>query len=104
MDVGVVTPVMDGMNLVAKEMIASNPRAPLILSKGAGTHHQLKENGLSGNYFWLKILKILNILPMFCTILQYCLKKRKKYGAKNLENTSKNIVLINGVKSFWMIE
>uniref|UniRef100_A0A914L8I4 Trehalose-6-phosphate synthase n=1 Tax=Meloidogyne incognita TaxID=6306 RepID=A0A914L8I4_MELIC len=57
MDVGVVTPVMDGMNLVAKEMIASNPRAPLILSKGAGTHHQLKENGLSGNYFLVEDIK-----------------------------------------------
>nr|CAD2157922.1 unnamed protein product [Meloidogyne enterolobii] len=50
MDIGVVTPVMDGMNLVAKEMIVCNPDAALILSEGAGTHHQFTENKLSHNY------------------------------------------------------
>uniref|UniRef100_A0A914LD81 Trehalose-6-phosphate synthase n=1 Tax=Meloidogyne incognita TaxID=6306 RepID=A0A914LD81_MELIC len=50
MDVGIVTPVKDGMNLVAKEMILSNPDAALILSEGAGTHHQFLENGLGGKY------------------------------------------------------
>ncbi|CAK5123415.1 unnamed protein product [Meloidogyne enterolobii] len=50
MDIGVVTPVMDGMNLVAKEMIVCNPNASLILSEGAGTHHQFLENKLADNY------------------------------------------------------
>nr|CAD2134270.1 unnamed protein product [Meloidogyne enterolobii] len=50
MDIGIVTPVKDGMNLVAKEMILSNPKAALILSEGAGTHHQFLENGLGGEY------------------------------------------------------
>jgi len=66
MDVGIVTPVKDGMNLVweffenskkiifkikvAKEMILSNSKAALILSEGAGTHHQFLENGLGGKY------------------------------------------------------
>ena len=35
---------------VAKEMILSNPDAALILSEGAGTHHQFLENGLGGKY------------------------------------------------------
>nr|CAD2157916.1 unnamed protein product [Meloidogyne enterolobii] len=50
MDIGIVTPVKDGMNLVAKEMILSNPKAALILSEGAGTHHQFSENRLGGEY------------------------------------------------------
>ncbi|CAK5118278.1 unnamed protein product [Meloidogyne enterolobii] len=50
MDIGVVTPAMDGMNLVAKEMIVCNPNASLILSEGAGTHHQFLENKLADNY------------------------------------------------------
>uniref|UniRef100_A0A1I7WNV9 Glyco_transf_20 domain-containing protein n=1 Tax=Heterorhabditis bacteriophora TaxID=37862 RepID=A0A1I7WNV9_HETBA len=37
MDVGVVTPSKDGMNLVAKEMMVCNPGASLVLSTGAGT-------------------------------------------------------------------
>ncbi|KAL1284746.1 Alpha,alpha-trehalose-phosphate synthase [Trichinella pseudospiralis] len=45
MDVGVVTPIKDGMNLVAKEMLVSNPRAGLILSCGAGTEQQFSSAG-----------------------------------------------------------
>lgn len=45
MDVGVVTPKRDGMNLVAKEMIICNPRAALMISSGAGTEQQLNSNG-----------------------------------------------------------
>lgn len=45
MDVGVVTPIKDGMNLVAKEMLICNPRAALILSSGAGTEVQLGNAG-----------------------------------------------------------
>ncbi|KAK6009691.1 hypothetical protein OSTOST_25359 [Ostertagia ostertagi] len=37
MDIGVVTPSKDGMNLVAKEMMVCNPSASLVLSSGAGT-------------------------------------------------------------------
>jgi len=40
MDVGIVTPKRDGMNLVAKEMVLCNPHATLILSDGAGTEQQ----------------------------------------------------------------
>ncbi|VDM97430.1 unnamed protein product [Thelazia callipaeda] len=45
MDVGVVTPIKDGMNLVAKEMVICNPGAALILSSGAGTEVQLGSAG-----------------------------------------------------------
>lgn len=45
MDIGVVTPIKDGMNLVAKEMMVCNTRAALILSSGAGTEVQLGKAG-----------------------------------------------------------
>jgi hypothetical protein len=45
MDVGVVTPSKDGMNLVAKEMMICNPEAALVLSSGAGTEVQLNDAG-----------------------------------------------------------
>uniref|UniRef100_A0A0N5AKK0 alpha,alpha-trehalose-phosphate synthase (UDP-forming) n=1 Tax=Syphacia muris TaxID=451379 RepID=A0A0N5AKK0_9BILA len=48
MDVGVVTPAKDGMNLVAKEMLVCNPCAALILSTGAGTEVQLGNAGFYG--------------------------------------------------------
>ncbi len=38
-----VTPHADGMNLVAKEYLAANPRGNLILSRGAGAAEQLHE-------------------------------------------------------------
>ncbi|KAK5976856.1 Alpha alpha-trehalose-phosphate synthase UDP-forming 1 [Trichostrongylus colubriformis] len=45
MDIGVVTPSKDGMNLVAKEMMVCNPSASLVLSSGAGTEVQLGNAG-----------------------------------------------------------
>ncbi|KAL6722481.1 hypothetical protein Aduo_017604 [Ancylostoma duodenale] len=45
MDIGVVTPSKDGMNLVAKEMMVCNPAASLVLSSGAGTEVQLGNAG-----------------------------------------------------------
>lgn len=42
-DIGLVTPGLDGMNLVAKEFIAANPEPKvLILSEFAGASHQLE--------------------------------------------------------------
>uniref|UniRef100_A0A914C1T9 alpha,alpha-trehalose-phosphate synthase (UDP-forming) n=1 Tax=Acrobeloides nanus TaxID=290746 RepID=A0A914C1T9_9BILA len=46
MDIGVVTPKKDGMNLVAKEMLICNPFAGLILSNGAGSEIQFTTAGL----------------------------------------------------------
>lgn len=46
MDVGVVTPKKDGMNLVAKEMLICNPVSGLILSNGAGSEIQFTTAGL----------------------------------------------------------
>uniref|UniRef100_A0A914WQH9 alpha,alpha-trehalose-phosphate synthase (UDP-forming) n=1 Tax=Plectus sambesii TaxID=2011161 RepID=A0A914WQH9_9BILA len=46
MDLGLVTPKKDGMNLVAKEMLVCNPRAGLILSTGAGSEIQFSTAGL----------------------------------------------------------
>ncbi|KAK6738667.1 hypothetical protein RB195_020654 [Necator americanus] len=46
MDIGIVTPKKDGMNLVAKEMLVCNPRAGLILSTGAGSEIQFSTSGL----------------------------------------------------------
>ncbi|KAL7070319.1 hypothetical protein ACQ4LE_010450 [Meloidogyne hapla] len=60
MDIGVVTPVMDGMNLVAKEMIVCKPEATLILSKGAGIHHQFLENKLHDNYYLVEKITDVN--------------------------------------------
>ncbi|VDK86912.1 unnamed protein product, partial [Onchocerca ochengi] len=45
MDIGIVTPKKDGMNLVAKEMLVCNPNAGLILSTGAGSEVQLSRAG-----------------------------------------------------------
>nr|CDQ06812.2 Bm8807 [Brugia malayi] len=45
MDIGVVTPKKDGMNLVAKEMLLCNPNAGLILSSGAGSEVQFSSAG-----------------------------------------------------------
>lgn len=49
MDIGVVTPKKDGMNLVAKEMLICNPTATLILSTGAGTEQQFSAAGFYGD-------------------------------------------------------
>ncbi|KAF1764704.1 hypothetical protein GCK72_004654 [Caenorhabditis remanei] len=46
MDIGVVTPKKDGMNLVAKEMLVCNPTAGLVLSTGAGSEIQFTTAGL----------------------------------------------------------
>uniref|UniRef100_A0A914HC34 alpha,alpha-trehalose-phosphate synthase (UDP-forming) n=1 Tax=Globodera rostochiensis TaxID=31243 RepID=A0A914HC34_GLORO len=46
MDIGVVTPKKDGMNLVAKEMLLCNPSASLVLSTGAGAEIQFNTAGL----------------------------------------------------------
>ncbi|XGW08849.1 hypothetical protein V3C99_011288 [Haemonchus contortus] len=46
MDIGIVTPKKDGMNLVAKEMLVCNPQAGLILSTGAGSEIQFTTSGL----------------------------------------------------------
>jgi trehalose 6-phosphate synthase len=52
-DVGLITPLRDGMNLVAKEFVAAqDPADPgvLILSRFAGAAHQLKEALLVNPY------------------------------------------------------
>ncbi|CAJ0576512.1 unnamed protein product, partial [Mesorhabditis spiculigera] len=46
MDIGIVTPKKDGMNLVAKEMLVVNPNAGIILSSGAGSEVQFTTAGL----------------------------------------------------------
>ncbi|CAD5217264.1 unnamed protein product [Bursaphelenchus xylophilus] len=46
MDIGVVTPRKDGMNLVAKEMMVCNPSGGLVLSTGAGSEIQFTMAGL----------------------------------------------------------
>src|SRR6185369_9469389 len=51
--VGLVTPLRDGMNLVAKEFVAAQDEADpgvLILSRFAGAAHQLKEALLVNPY------------------------------------------------------
>jgi trehalose 6-phosphate synthase/phosphatase len=41
-DVLLVTPIVDGMNLVSKEYIATNENGVLILSEGAGSYEELR--------------------------------------------------------------
>uniref|UniRef100_A0A0N4ZCB8 alpha,alpha-trehalose-phosphate synthase (UDP-forming) n=1 Tax=Parastrongyloides trichosuri TaxID=131310 RepID=A0A0N4ZCB8_PARTI len=49
MDIGLVTPKKDGMNLVVKEMLVCNPHAGLVLSTGAGSEIQFTNAGLYSN-------------------------------------------------------
>jgi trehalose 6-phosphate synthase len=48
-DVGLVTPLKDGMNLVAKEYCAANPHGVLVLSEFAGAAAQLQHGALLVN-------------------------------------------------------
>jgi len=48
-DVALVTPLKDGMNLVAKEYCAANPRGVLVLSEFAGAASQLQRGALLVN-------------------------------------------------------
>lgn len=58
MDIGVVTPKKDGMNLVVKEMLVCNPCAGLVLSTGAGSEIQFTMAGLhpdDGDYTYHRV-------------------------------------------------
>uniref|UniRef100_A0A0N5C3U1 alpha,alpha-trehalose-phosphate synthase (UDP-forming) n=1 Tax=Strongyloides papillosus TaxID=174720 RepID=A0A0N5C3U1_STREA len=46
MDIGLVTPKKDGMNLVVKEMLVCNQNAGLVISTGAGSEIQFTNAGL----------------------------------------------------------
>ncbi len=52
-DFALITPIMDGLNLVAKEYVASqvDNKGTLILSKFAGASHQLKDGAIIVNPF-----------------------------------------------------
>lgn len=56
-DVIVVTPLIDGMNLVIKEAVICNPDAAFILSSGAGAERQLFDDNLSHCYVRLEVTK-----------------------------------------------
>ena len=47
MQVGLVTPLIDGLNLVAKEMAAIGQGSVIVLSRYAGAWHELKEHVLT---------------------------------------------------------
>uniref|UniRef100_A0A5S6QKJ6 Glyco_transf_20 domain-containing protein n=1 Tax=Trichuris muris TaxID=70415 RepID=A0A5S6QKJ6_TRIMR len=71
MDVGVVTPLADGMNLVSKEMLTCNPNARIILSTGAGVESQLFEAGFypeKGQRYYLRVEDVKNA-EQFCNVL-----------------------------------
>ncbi|CAG9539259.1 unnamed protein product [Cercopithifilaria johnstoni] len=64
MDIGVVTPKKDGMNLVAKEMLLCNPNAGLILSSGAGSEVQFSRAGFyqeSGDQCYKRVVDLYNL-------------------------------------------
>ena len=64
MDVGVVTPKKDGMNLVAKEMLVCNPTAGLVLSTGAGSEIQFTTAGLhpdDGDFTYHRVSDVYNV-------------------------------------------
>ena len=50
-DFALITPIIDGLNLVAKEFVASTEKGVLILSKFAGVSEQLKEGAILINPF-----------------------------------------------------
>ncbi|EFO14036.1 hypothetical protein LOAG_14488 [Loa loa] len=64
MDIGIVTPKKDGMNLVAKEMLLCNPNAGLILSTGAGSEVQFSRAGLyqeNGEQCYKRIINLYDL-------------------------------------------
>lgn len=50
-DIALITPLVDGMNLAAKEWVAGAQKGTLILSQFAGFAEQLRERGLA-NFLW----------------------------------------------------
>lgn len=70
MDIGVVTPRKDGMNLVAKEMMVCNPMAGLVLSTGAGSEIQFTMAGLhpdDGDFTYHRVDNLSDIEVVFKT-------------------------------------
>ncbi|KFD56147.1 hypothetical protein M514_02925 [Trichuris suis] len=71
MDIGLVTSLADGMNLVAKEMLLCNPNARLILSVGTGFESQLCQAGFypeKGERYYMRVDNIKNA-EQYCDIL-----------------------------------
>jgi len=54
-NVVVVTPIIDGMNLVAKEAVICNPEAVFVLSSGAGAEQQFFDDNLSHYYIRIEV-------------------------------------------------
>ncbi|PAV76504.1 hypothetical protein WR25_08783 [Diploscapter pachys] len=80
MDVGVVTPAKDGMNLVAKEMMICNPNAALILSTGAGTEVQLGSAGFysQDKQFYHRVEDISKIEKFTDTFYQAAIESKEE--------------------------
>lgn len=77
MDIGVVTPKKDGMNLVVKEMSVCNPQAGLVLSSGAGSEIQFTMAGLhpdDGDCTYHRVEDVFD-LEVYCryTIIFLCI-------------------------------
>ncbi len=98
-DVALVTPLIDGMNLVAKEFIAANSKnnSALVLSSFAGASEELKEaikvNPFNQNEMVEAIRKSLTIKPV---------TKRKKFKLlkKRVEKNDVSLWLENFLKEW----
>jgi len=97
-DVAMITPVRDGMNLVAKEYVASkeeNKKGVLILSEMAGAANELLEailiNPMDVNDMERAIVRALEMTPEEqARRLDEMQKKLKKYDVKHWANTFMN--------------
>ncbi|KAK0393542.1 hypothetical protein QR680_000265 [Steinernema hermaphroditum] len=88
MDVGVVTPKKDGMNLVAKEMMVCNPDAGLVLSSGAGSEIQFTTSGIydfEGDHSYKRIENVYDVeayADAFYTAAIESPEVRRKHGKR----------------------
>ncbi|HLY10678.1 MAG TPA: trehalose-6-phosphate synthase, partial [Planctomycetota bacterium] len=89
-DVGCVTPLRDGMNLVAKEYVAAQKRdnpGVLVLSKFAGAAHELKDAVLTNPWYIDGLARDLD------RALRMPLEERKTRHEKLLEVVSRSTAL-----------
>lgn len=91
MDIGLVTPQRDGMNLVAKEIIVCNPESALVLSVGAGVEQQMADNGFykeDGEKFYHRVVDISDAVAFADVLYKAAIEDPlvvEEHGKKNRE-------------------
>lgn len=88
-----ITPLKDGLNLTAKEFVAcaANPGASLILSRGAGVWHELRDN----------VVSVDECRPEYIAkAIGVALEEPEALRQRNL-NALKRTVRINSIDRWW---